>query len=312
MKEYLSNEQNIIFDFTMDNDCECYKKIDNPIERYFVYRSLKESIKKSCYSEASNFAEKNIQNYKQVKDPDLSSKLLQQIYSLLWPDLCSKKFMISDDEWIQSDTMTSAQRTFNLSVEKIIENKEELEDRKKGRKRVSDAYCIELYARNKESFTKRIMNVPGEESFLRLYHTIGNYVPVPKQFNAARSGQFASHDYWDLTLMKIHEYYQTCEQTYKQICIEELLHGKGDLAACKAWLDYFGVGEEGWKTFIKSYLFQDYVDNNYDVIPFCRDHSWDKPDISDCVEFFLNISRLIYLRGKRMFTECKKFESLKF
>ena len=209
-----------------------------------------------------------------------------------------------NNNWIQSDTMTSAQRTFNKTVEAIIETKEDREYRKSfGKKtKVSDAYCIELYAKDRDGLLEKVMQISGVDSFLGLYHTLGNYVAVPALFNAARSGNCASHDYWDLTLLKIREYYLE-NSVFK---IEELLHGKGNVDNCKKWLDDFGSGEGGWKSFINTLFFQDYVDEKYEVIPFCEGHNWDNVDIGDYKEFYLNVDRLIYLRGKRMFAECKK------
>lgn len=301
--EYLSDERNIVFDFTRDNDCESYLLINNPIDRYFAYKSSKKSIIGSCYKEASELAKINVEKYKKVGDPDLSSELLQNIYKLLWPQLCNKEYMLNNN-WIQSDTMTSAQNTFNVAIETLIETESEREFRKSYgiRNRVSNSYCIELYIKDREGIIERIMQIPGECSFLNLYHTLGNYVAVPKLFNSARSGRYASHDYWDLTLMKIHEYF--LENNI--VRIEELLHGKGSTQNCKKWLDDFGSGEFGWKNFIDVLFFQDYVDTDYNVIPFCSGHSWNHPNITDCPEFFINVSRLIFLRGKRMFAECKK------
>ena len=303
LKDFLRDDKNIVFDFTMDNECDSYKKIENPVDRYFAYRSSKKELIGCCYKEASDFAEKNTEKYNKVGDPDLSRCLLQKIYKSLWPDLCEKEFML-DGDWIQSDTMTSAQKTINISIERLVENDQEYRFRKGigSRNRVSDAYCIELYLKDRQSFISRIKKIPGAETFLNLYHTLGNYVAVPKSFNAARSGNYASYDYWDLTLMKIREYF--FENNVERI--EELLHNSGSKENCKAWLDYFGVGEVGWKKFVDNLYFQDYVDSEYKVIPFCEGHSWQNPVINDCKEFFLNVSRLIYLRGKRMYIDCKK------
>lgn len=38
LKDFLRDDKNIVFDFTMDNECDSYKKIENPVDRYFAYR----------------------------------------------------------------------------------------------------------------------------------------------------------------------------------------------------------------------------------------------------------------------------------
>lgn len=71
-----------------------------------------------------------------------------------------------------------------------------------GVKKVSSKMCIELFESN-ASFRKLLENNENLLRFIADYHTCGNLIPVPYGFNAARSGYFGSHDYWDLTLMKI-------------------------------------------------------------------------------------------------------------
>ena len=34
LKDFLRDDKNIVFDFTMDNECDSYKKIENPVDRY--------------------------------------------------------------------------------------------------------------------------------------------------------------------------------------------------------------------------------------------------------------------------------------
>lgn len=301
LDEYLKDRKHIFWDFTKGFACREYEEIENPVDRYFAYRASKPGAIK-CFPAGADFAEVCNEKYREVKDPDGFGRLLQKIYEALWPDLAKEAFM-QKDGWIQSDTMTSAQRTLNHTVASMLETAEEARYRMSfgSRTRVGDSYCIDLYARDREGVKERFAKVPGLITFLNLYHTLGNYIAVPCLFNAARSGNYASHDYWNLTLQKIYEWYLEKENGKKCRIIQELLHNKGDSGACEKWLRYFGDGMEGWMRFVKMYYLQDFVDQGGRPIPFCKGHSWDQIEISDCVEFFLNVNRMIYLRGCRMF-----------
>lgn len=76
----------------------------------------------------------------------------------------------------------------------------------------------------------------------------------------------------DLFLVKKRKRYQA------PINCEEIISN------CLQWLD----GYDSWKEFVEENLFQDYVDENWEVIPFCKGHSWEdgSNEISDYDEFF--------------------------
>ncbi|MCC3865674.1 hypothetical protein K0040_15530 [Terrisporobacter petrolearius] len=166
------------------------------------------------------------------------------------------------------------------------------------------------------------------KEFLRLNHTMANFIPVPEKFNINRSANpngkkriNAEWDYWDLTLKSIYNYYNPKNSDnesetgngYK--ALEFLLKTTKDteiFAKCKEWLDSF----ESWNEFIiKNYL-QDFVymeiDNEgndicKEPIMFWENHSFANPlpKGDQFNEFFTNVTRMIKLRGLRIGNKAK-------
>ncbi len=301
LNEFLKDKNHVFWDFSNDCNCEDYIKIDDVIEKYFIYKSTSNNTQGSIYENGRKFAIENSKKYMGIKDPDTNSPLLQEIYKILWKDICNKQWMVNLGK-IQADTMTSAQYTFNKTVREKVETEEEKKVRKCNQ--CSLNYCIHLYATAPEEFQRRLLKVKGLELFLSMYHTIGNFIPTPYLFNGARSGM-GKYDYWDLTLLKIREWYLAESVNAKEKILLELLQKKEKgKEECKKWLEYYGEGRsgiEGWKNFIVSNYLQDFVKGDeYELILFCKNHAWENPEIEDCVEFFLTVSQLIYLRGKRL------------
>ena len=255
--------------------------------------------------------EKNI--IMKLRDPDGNikegkilggSRLLQYIYKKLWPELTAREFMkhpLNDNQniWICSDTMTSAQQRMNdfLKVS-AYGDFEDIRTRIEEKQQYSLRLCIELYLKDKNKFKEKLGSM---ENFLNHWHMLGNYIPVPRDFNSARSGPYAVHDYWDLTLLKIQEYYKKRdnEDEVWKILGEELLHGSGNALACKLWLDYF----DSWENFIEKNYMQDFVDGNYEVELFFDGHDWNNPKPKtpdECKELFERSSEMIKKRTNRM------------
>lgn len=141
-------------------------------------------------------------------------------------------------------------------------------------------------------------------------------IPVPYGFNRAKSGYYGSHDSWDLTLMKIKEYYDVRKEnsdnsgelfTYlSEIKIMELLHCNREMISCYQWLNSF----EGWEGFIDKNFLQDFVSADHQPIPFCKGHSWECPQILENFdEFFRNAWQMIEKRSIRMIKEIEKKEN---
>lgn len=311
----------------------------------------------------------------------MNSPLLQEIYGKLWGELWdqeSQKWM-KNGETIQADTMTSVQTTLNNVVEYKVETEEEKKIREKRKEPgkyydCSLRYYLQRYKLalddssddKSNDFSHRLHKVKGLELFLSMYHTIGNFIPTPRGFNSARSGG-GDYDYWDLTLLKIKEWYEADNDIKKEKALFELLHNskakilqglldkkeeekkllnklskdkenkdiieelilknkeekatliklytecknedKETRENCEKWLKACGKGEreEGWKNFIDNNYLQDFVQgDSYEPIQFCKNHGWDNIKIDDYVEFFLTVSSLIYLRGKRLIAALEK------
>ena len=276
---------------------------DEVLKKYFIYSASainksisKEDVCKEQFATNTNTFIERAREYK-IGDPDGHSLLLQKLYNTLWGDLCSSYYMC-ENAWISSDTMTSAQTLLNKAM-KILDSemKEIFNKVYKNNKRIySRSSSVVLFSNDeKVDFCKLL----GEKysnmiKFLNRYHTIGNYCPVPINFNSARSGGVPKtgpdkyigvvYDFWDLTLMKIREYYVATSIYERDRVIIELLHGKGNSLYCKRWLDEFGTGLVGWKNFINIMLFQDYVDKDYNVKPFWDGHSWNNIAMVNTVE----------------------------
>lgn len=284
----------------------------------------------------------------QIGDPDSESMLLQKIYNLFWGDLVKKSFMRksaerswmveagSDGTVIASDNMTSAVVRFTDAMQQIISNTNTIpvsrgmsKDREEVIKQICKIYkecgsrqqwwstnfsitvVAVLDEMEKREFSEMIYDqYPAMRKFLDLCHTIGNYCPVPVDFNANRSGR-AVHDYWDLTLMKIRKWYREKDDAI----LVELLHQKGcklsnkelkkcenaenckkcgALTNCKEWLIWFEKNAEekgkkdGWHNFVDTLFMQDYVKDyekgNYEVKPFWEGHTWETPKLTFVTE----------------------------
>lgn len=306
---------------TRDSNTGKVKLLKNVSEKFVEIRKY--------FGEGEHDQEKEI--IMKLHDPDCKisgSKLLQDIYKTLWATLSEQKFMKHSDDkdaWICSDTMTSAQQRMNDFLQ-VIEKEDvpcnifQTIRKETGNAKYSQRLCIELYLRGcldseSENFYKKIFKEKvcdkGEEAkgqldrFLECWHMLGNYCPVPRHFNSARSGPYARHDYWDLTLIKIKSYYDkkldnNVHDARKELG-EELLHGRGNTSACKEWLDYF----ETWEGFIKQNYMQDFVDieDGYKVRQFFKEHSWSKPkpeNLEEFKELFQNASEMIEKRTMRI------------
>lgn len=280
-------EDAIHYDFTdnctKDNDYIEKKGYD----KYFAYRTQKSA-----------------------GDPDSCSKLLQDIYKVLWPELINLDYLVSNGKII-SDTMTSVQYTLGRYYSDIFPN-ESIQYMKENPKQkfVSSLMCKNMFEQN-ENVNNTLKSNTNLEHFISVYHTIGNYSPVPKGFNVARSGPGASSsfDYWDLTLMKIKQYYDFRKEAKGAIDkallqVIQLLHREEEIENCFLWLNFYS----SWDEFIMSNYFQDYVDKNGEVVPFCKGHSWNSGcnEVNDYDEFFENAWRRIESRSKRMIDALKE------
>lgn len=227
---------------------------------------------------------------------------------------------------IVSDTMTSAMVRFKEAMTVIIplgQNGSELsENEKKGnlKKRLKVIYklcksqqnnqhwwttkfCIVVEAILKAEERKEFYSIideqyPSMRNFLDLSHTIGNYCPVPVGLNMARGKSCAIHDYWDLMLEKIYEWFNEEDNDKKMIALKKLLHINDTKKAedynsyimCEKWLQWFVDNKNdgdtnGWRTFVETLFLQDFVkdfeDHQYEPDPFWKEHNWNNPKLTD-------------------------------
>ena len=125
----------------------------------------------------------------------------------------------------------------------------------------------------------------------------------PISVDYTRSGLYASHDSWDLTLIKIREFYLADSDEYTpeyMMRIQELLHYDKTIINVHKWLKYFGNREDGWKNFIDTMKFKMYVKDDDSVFPLCNNHSWENTNIDDFDDFFKKVSDRIEKRGKEI------------
>lgn len=186
-----------------DKEMEKIKKFikDEPIKFDFSNECTKdlEYVKKEGYEKY--FAYKTQKN---IGDPDSKSVLLQDIYKVLWPELFEKNYM-NGEKWLKSDTMTSVHHTmakyYDVKFPKEVERYMSENPRQRF---ISPQMCKNMFEQY-ESVKAQLIKNKDFEHFVSVYHTLGNYSPVPSLFNMARSGPgcTSSYDYWDLTLMKI-------------------------------------------------------------------------------------------------------------
>lgn len=263
-------------------------------------------------------------NYFEKADPDACSVLLKNVIKNVWNEeylnICKGKNQI-----IYTDTMTSVQTLISNFYECVIKEEEgkEWENYKTkykvkhfSKKVMEDMYKSLVEAKEEECLYP-IFNYyfisDNEESriildFIRHYHTLGNYIPIPEGFNTSRSGNYGSHDMWDITLMKIKEYYD-CE-IYNDISdnnrsILELLHLDKLYANTYKWLETYGSLEN----FIKENYLEMYMENGNILANLEEKHGFNSPELKtkeDYLHYFKTMTDLIKIRTEVIFNKIKE------
>ena len=231
-----------------------------------------------------------------IKDPDSKSELLQSIYNLLWDKnyLYFSKGYNCIANHIQGDCILSANTTLNYYYESFESNEIRNERKSKGVKYISGKYLNSEFfdVNNKifESLDLQILN-----SFLSLYHTVGNYMPIPLCCNVYGKTNYDNmrgvFDYFDIKLKLIFDFYETKDVTYISNIINNNeikdKHLSLRLKMYKDWLESFG----NWHNFIKDNYLQPFVDGYEDNSDNIKDAGspivlWDKyKDITDAHSF---------------------------
>lgn len=203
----------------------------------------------------------------------------------------------------------------------LVENEEHCEERKKLRaQKISIRYILSRYVENmldqKELFDK----CEGLRFFISIYHTLGNFIPIPTGCNAPR-GAGKLKDYWDLTLKVIYDYYHDIDDNI----IDIVSGGRGCAVIDKVelynrykqWLDSFSEGnskEGDWKCFVEKNYLQDFVDCNTDGSYGMPKELWKghfsgeilPTGIEQIEQFFVNASCWITARSTRMLLRLRK------
>ncbi len=324
----LSEEEKLRVDFSAENAPDAYGKA-SPCEKYILYKAYTErSDRSAVFEDGRNFSEEIKKEYtvikdgrtvKKIIDPDTDSKLLQAIYRKIWPELFGAAAKIT------SDTMTSVQVTMSGFFEERVETPEE----KRRRLQISQyqkcslRYMLDCWAKEPGAdIRERVQNAAARlkkddrlEAFLSAWHTLGNYCPVPRFFNRARS-QYGKYDFWDLTLMMIRKWYLTGDTDEKErILKRDLFHNQypESVPFCTKWLRQFGDGEKGWETYVDAFCFQDWVsrektDSYYKVIPLWDRHDWEHLSLPsrDWGAFFTEFESRIAKRARRLIQKLEK------
>ena len=174
------------YDFSDEGASYSYCNLE-PIERFFIYMtSVKRDWEK--YIPQSDLNKKRGTN----KDPDSHSELLQKIYSILWKIPECMKYCL----YIQGETLNSVNTTLWKLTGRGIENN------------------ISKYFEDKDNFlSSRRDDKEQFKNFVGIYHTLGNFMPIPVGCNAPRGAKDSPvRDYWDLTLKCIKNYYDAFER----------------------------------------------------------------------------------------------------
>lgn len=308
---WLDNEP-LTYDFVEDTQEEYnyheYPCIPKGFLRYFVYRADGYDVEHNSFlkPEYLNRIKEKIRlaGLFKVKDPDSASGLLKEIYAVLWPRKGVGGY---------SDTMTSAQTLVNVAVDNVRYNIDwKLYQDESARPCTKNVFIALMAAEDRLSC---VLNrfYPCLRNYISVYHSIGNYCPVPKGFNRARGQK--GYDFWDLTLEKIREFYLEEDEEKQKEIMRRLLHSKiseQDLDSCIFWFWYSGgngeKGEAAWRYYIEKFFMQDYVNpETYEVIPLWHQHKWDNAISSlksmnngDIELAAAEITNRIMKRGQRM------------
>ncbi len=172
------------WEYNFEWECEKLQELET-FERYFSYKATGiklSSPEKLVYPEAEDFIVM-CQNKYRVPDCD-NCDSVSQIYSALWGDI----------NW-RGDTMNSVhKRIVDLISTFKDDEKAVLKGRADSRRYLTQCFCGE----HSESFKRRLKGTKYLSDYIDVYHTLGNFVLVPKGFNTKRAG--LCNDYWDKSL----------------------------------------------------------------------------------------------------------------
>lgn len=168
-------------------------------------------------------------------------------------------------------------------------------------------YKWEAYILDNYKYFKNIL--PAEaKAFIRLNHTMGNFIPCPAGCNSPRGTNFMICDYWDLTLYYIYKWYR---DKSSDIYLYTIVKEKSKVEQYKEWLEEFGR----WDMFVEKNYMQAFVNDGNDGHKYgmpkelWKGHFTGNPmpeKDDDFSQFFTNASAWIVARGTRIAIELRK------
>lgn len=214
------------WEYSFEKECETngYNG-EEPLDRYFIYKSIFIAGKPNVFENSRDLAKTNKNMYGKIPDCDGSDgkcALAIDLYERLWN---SKKgadtfFQMNDLTFGKSlfggDTMNSVQNslmsefikylvhTCNEYKEKSIYDKDKPPVNPKSTKFCIELYSYKVFAKNDDlpeiDFISDLKkNFDGIEKYVDAYHTLGNFILVPKYFNGLRNSK--TNDFWDSSLV---------------------------------------------------------------------------------------------------------------
>ena len=313
INEFLKNNPKE-YDLSNDGANDYYCNMKNGVKKFFAYMI---EAKKDKFKDIEIVKTEIEKCGTILLDPDNASNLVQEIYKILWnvKEDSMRRCII-----IKGDTLNSANTTVDCFYKYIEENID-----KEVIKHKNHIYYIlhdYLTGENSEIINEMINNEELEK-FVRSYHTIGNFMPIPVGSNVPRGKSSKIHDYLDLTLLYIYNYYMKNDYKGISYILNQIKNDKWlertDVKLYIEWLNDFGKGEEGWHNFIEKNYLEAFVNEDYfpkelwqghfdmdsngeiiSVLPEGQSISEKYEGKSKCVEYFDNARDLILQRGDQM------------
>lgn len=231
---------------------EAVETIQDPIEKWFLYRRLDESRRYPFDCDNSR----------------TTCQLASEVYEALWENsvlrFCKKIGSPSGEqkETFVGDTMNSVLTTLNELAKSEFQEKWWSWERWK-----------ELHDSNHEQFEQFFDANPKVKEFVAVAHTLGNLLPWPVGCNALRGTSPQIKDYWDLTLDRIYWWYQKNRKWLKEIPRfpqNDMIVGLFDSQTVNfdQYLTVFG----SWDVFVEKNFLQGNVEE-----PGARDEKYGRP-----------------------------------
>ena len=204
IKNFLEDTNPQAYNFEFECEYENVKAMGG-LKRYLVYKATGEADLISQYHNAIRLCFHYKEKYPIWTDCDRSD-LVREVYRKLWgwgEEKCDTTYgsvgLADFEETFGGDTMNSAQTVFDEILKGVAgKGTKEYNKHMKGRN-ISLLYALELYYDLEDAlFSKLLEKEALLEPYIELYHTLGNFVLVPKGYNTERNKMF--EDFWDRSL----------------------------------------------------------------------------------------------------------------